>query len=274
MPAADVRKVASFYREVPALAHLLRCFTYNSLAPLFFAEAATVPTWVSSVKWDSVKELSEHSDYVNRIVEALKQLSQRLSKLVRAPRDTLAVRTGARASWHRRDVAHCSPPPTADRIGSCSRRSPAPRVRMLRRAPVRALRGGRGPRAQVQHIRAGPDGDGHHLHQPAREPDPEPPVSRAPLATRSCALEPRSWPPAVATRVVCHAVVSCLLTLAVPHERRSGMGFLTTSGGSTSTCKRSTSRQRRTSWTGCCSIARRTRCGTAVVCSCTVWVPS
>ena len=56
--------------------------SYNSMAPTLFSEAEAVPNWVSSVKWDAVKECSASSDYVKRVVGALKALSKKLAQLV------------------------------------------------------------------------------------------------------------------------------------------------------------------------------------------------
>jgi len=52
------------------------------MAPTLFSEAEAVPNWVSSVKWDAVKECSASSDYVKRVVGALKALSKKLAQLV------------------------------------------------------------------------------------------------------------------------------------------------------------------------------------------------
>lgn len=69
---------------------MLSC-RYHALAPLVFPEADTVPTWVSSVKWDGVKQCTESSDYVKRISDALKALSKRITALVRICRVSCCV---------------------------------------------------------------------------------------------------------------------------------------------------------------------------------------
>ena len=145
--------------------HSMLSCRYHALAPLVFPEADTVPTWVSSVKWDGVKQCTESSDYVKRISDALKALSKRITALVRICRVSCCA-MGGRDSQSELRVT------SADGFWCSSGCRPTPRVCLLRGALVRTLRGGRIPSAQVQYAWAWANGDGHHLHQPERVQNP------------------------------------------------------------------------------------------------------